>query len=149
MPRDPIPVWCFAIVIVRRADRFLLVQEAKPGEPWYLPAGRVEPGESFSQAACRETLEESGIPVQLTGILRIDHTPIDNAARLRVVFIAEPIDDTPPKSVPDAESLRAEWVTIDDLHRYPLRGDSVRELLSAVVSGQTVHPLSVLRSEDL
>ena len=41
MARTPIPTWCFAIVVVRRGDQFLLVQERSHGQPWYLPAGRV------------------------------------------------------------------------------------------------------------
>ena len=69
MPRAPIPTWCFALVVVRKGDHFLLVQESKYGQPWYLPAGRVEEGESFADAAVRETLEEAGIPVRVTGII--------------------------------------------------------------------------------
>ena len=42
MPREAIPTWFFAIVVVRRGDRFLLVHERKHGQLWYLPAGRVE-----------------------------------------------------------------------------------------------------------
>ncbi len=102
-----IPTWCFAVAVVRRGDQFLIVHERKHGQLWYLPAGRVEPGETFFAAACRETLEETGIPIRVVGVLRVEHSPGRTAARLRVVFLAEPIDDTPPKSVPDEESLEA------------------------------------------
>jgi len=71
MASDPIPTWFFAVVVVRRADRFLLVRERKHGQTWYLPAGRVEPGETLSAAACRETMQEAGIAITLTGVLRI------------------------------------------------------------------------------
>lgn len=37
----------------------------------YLPAGRVDYGESFPTGAIRETQEEAGIPVTLSGVLRI------------------------------------------------------------------------------
>src|SRR4051812_25175444 len=65
MAREPIPTWFFALVVVRKGDRFLLVQEHEHGQLWYLPAGRVEPGEGLCAAALRETLEESGVPVVL------------------------------------------------------------------------------------
>lgn len=71
MAREPIPTYCFALVVVRLGRRFLLVHERKHGQGWYLPAGRVEPGESFEAAALRETLEESGVPVVLEGVLRV------------------------------------------------------------------------------
>src|SRR5262245_43494104 len=128
MPREPIPTWCFALVVVRKGDRFLLVHEAKKGQPWSLPAGRVEPGEPVHDAACRETLEEAGVPIRITGIIRVEHSPRLAGARMRVVFLGEPTDDTPPKTEPDGESLGAAWVGLDELANYPLRGDEVREL---------------------
>jgi phosphatase NudJ len=151
MARGPIPTWFFALVVVRREHRFLLVHENKRGQLWYLPAGRVEPGETFVAAACRETLEESGVPVELEGILRVEHSPLrdGSGARLRVVFVARPVDDTPPKSVADDESLEAAWVALEELDGYPLRGDEVREILEYVASGGPIYPLSLLQREGM
>jgi phosphatase NudJ len=148
--RDPIPTWVFALVVVRRGDRFLLVQEAKHGNLWYLPAGRVEPGETLAAGAVRETLEEAGIPVALRGILRIEHTPRpDGTARMRVRFLAEPSGDAPPKTVADGESLRAGWFTLAEIRALPLRGDEVLRLFEDVARGAPVYPLSVLQPEGM
>jgi phosphatase NudJ len=147
MAREPIPTWCFALVVVRKGDRFLLIQESKYGEPWYLPGGRVEAGESFTDAAVRETLEEAGIPVRVTGVIRIEHSPTPAGARMRVLFLAEPTDDTPPKSEPDDESLRASWVALDELDKYRLRGEEVAELFTYVAGGGTIHPPELLQFE--
>ncbi|MBW4521717.1 MAG: NUDIX hydrolase [Scytolyngbya sp. HA4215-MV1] len=147
MPREPIPMWCFAVAVVRKGDRFLLIQERKHGQQWYLPSGSVELGETFASAALRETLEEAGIPVRLVGIIRVEHSPRATSARLRVVFLAEPVDDTPPKSEPDEESLKAEWVRLDELDRYTLRGEGVRELFAYVAAGGAIFPQSILRPE--
>src|SRR5262249_55894868 len=35
LPRDPIPTWYFAVVVVRRGDDFLLVHECKHSRLWY------------------------------------------------------------------------------------------------------------------
>jgi phosphatase NudJ len=148
MARQPIPTWYFALAVVRRGDRFLLVQEAKHGQLWYLPAGRAEPGEDLAATARRETLEEAGIPIVVEGILRVEHTPmVGGSARLRVIFAARPADDTAPKSVPDDESLRAAWVGLDEMSTYPLRGEEVRELCEYAARGGPVYPLSVLQRE--
>jgi len=77
MPRKPIPTWFFALVVVRQGDRFLLVHEAKHGQGWCVPAGRVEPGETLFDAALRETSEETGVPVVLG-----DNPPRFHASRL-------------------------------------------------------------------
>ena len=61
MVRKPIETWCFALVVVRQDDRFLVIRELKHGQRWYLPAGRVEPGEDFFVAAKREAEEEAGL----------------------------------------------------------------------------------------
>ena len=50
--------------------RFLLVQEFADIGFW-LPGGRVDPGESFQEAAIREAKEEAGVDVKLTGIMRV------------------------------------------------------------------------------
>jgi phosphatase NudJ len=147
MPREPIPTWCFALVVVRKGDRFLLIQESKYGEPWYLPGGRVEAGESFADAAVRETREEAGVPVRVTGVIRVEHSPTKAGSRIRILFLAEPTDDTPPKSEPDDESLRAEWVALDELPNYALRGEEVAELFAYVANGGTVYPPDLLQPE--
>src|SRR4051794_33106555 len=97
--RDPIPSWFYALVVVRKGDQFLLVKERD--DTWYLPAGRVEPGETLFEGARRECLEESGVPVILDGVLRVEHTPWPtDSARVRVFFTGHPERDVPPKSVP-------------------------------------------------
>lgn len=148
-PRVAIPTWFFAVVVVRKGDRFLLVHERKHGQLWYLPAGRVEPGESFFDAAVRETLEETGVPVRLDGVIRVEHSPSpDGSMRVRVIFTAHPIDDRPPRTTPDEESLGAAWVSMDELKRHPLRGNDVVELFRYVAGGGVVSPLSAVAFES-
>lgn len=149
MSREPIPTWFFALCVVRRGDQFLLVQERKHGGTWYFPAGRVEPGEGLEAAAFRETLEEGGIPVVLDGILGVEHLARRQESRLRVIFLAHPADDRPPKAIPDKESLGAAWVRLDELDLYPQRGPEVRALLEKVVAGLPVAPMSLLRLDAI
>jgi phosphatase NudJ len=149
MSREAIPTWFFAVVVVQKEDQFLLVHERKHGQQWYLPAGRVEPGETLLAAAERETLEETGVPVRITGLLRLEHSPVREYARVRAIFLAEPKDNTPPKSQPDAESLAAAWVRWKDLDLYPLRGEEVRDLIGYVLEGGAVYPPSIIQKEGL
>jgi 8-oxo-dGTP pyrophosphatase MutT (NUDIX family) len=148
MARNATPTWGFAVIIVKKGQRFLVVHERKHGQLWYHPAGRVEPGESFELAAVRETLEEAGIPVTLEGILRVEYSPqINGSARMRVIFLARPADDTPPKSVPDEESLEARWVTMEELSKLPLRSQSMVKIFDDVLDGACIYPLSLLQEE--
>ena len=150
MSREPLPTWFFALVVVRRGDRFLLVHERKHGQTWHWPAGRVEAGEAIDAAALRETLEETGVPVVLDGVLRVEHSPGDvwsAGTRVRVLFHAHAADDTPPKSVPDEHSLAAGWLTIAEMQALPLRGQDMLEVAAAVLAGAPVYPLALLCHE--
>jgi 8-oxo-dGTP pyrophosphatase MutT (NUDIX family) len=146
MGREPIETYYFALVIVRRGHRFLLTQERKYGSTWSIPGGRVEPGEPLAAAAVREVLEETGVPIALDGILRVEHTPGDQA-RLRVLFTGYPIDDTPPKQSADEESLRAGYFTIAEIRELKLRGAELGVLLESVLGGRPVYPLDLLGHE--
>ncbi len=145
--RTPIPTSYFALAVVRLGHRFLLCQERKYGSTWSIPGGRVEFGENLFDACMREVLEETGVPVRLEGILRLEHTAADKSARVRVIFVATPRDDTPPKTAPDEESLQAKWLTLEEITKLPLRGSDLRALLDSVMQGRAVFPLELLGRE--
>jgi phosphatase NudJ len=147
MAHTPIPAWFYSLVVVRKGERFLVIREAKHGQKWYLPAGRAEPGETLVEAAHRETFEEAGISIVLEGILKLQHTPISNSARVRAIFLAHPADETPPRRTPNEHTLEARWVTLDELTSLPLRGSEVGSLFDWVSDGAPVFPLEVLGDE--
>ena len=136
----------YTVVVVRTGERFLLVQETKHDHRWYFPAGHLEIGEDFVQAALRETREEAGIEIQLDGILRVEHTPrADGGTRVGVLFLARPKRNLPLKSVPDEMSLGAAWVTAQDVEQYPPRGPEVSYLMAYVLASPRVYPLDVVQ----
>lgn len=147
MAREPIPTWFFSLVVVRHEDRFLVVREAKHGQRWYLPAGRAEPGETLAQAAHRETMEEAGVPIILEGLLKFQHTPATDHARVRALFLARPADDTPPRSTPNEHSLEARFVTLAELDALPQRGPEVKAIFEWVARGAPVASLDLLGEE--
>ena len=57
------------------------------GGGYWLPAGRVDPGEKMTDGGVRETLEEAGIHIAITRVLKFNLT---NA--LRIIYLAHPVD---------------------------------------------------------
>eukprot|EP01006_Ploeotia_vitrea_P015543 TRINITY_DN44895_c0_g1_i1.p3 TRINITY_DN44895_c0_g1~~TRINITY_DN44895_c0_g1_i1.p3 ORF type:complete len:117 (+),score=61.81 TRINITY_DN44895_c0_g1_i1:199-549(+) len=98
-------------------------------------------------------MEEAGLEVELKGVLRVEYSPGQQYARLRVVFYAEPKDlDAKPKTVPDKESNGARWVTLDDLAQLAkqkpgLRGQELVLWGRYLRDGGPVYPMSVVSTE--
>ncbi|MBA2699059.1 MAG: NUDIX domain-containing protein [Nocardioidaceae bacterium] len=104
-------------LILQRADRVLLARRhgvSYADGHWGLPGGHVEPGETFAQAAARETWEEVGVrvdPVELmpVGMCRYVDAGVSG---LDVYFTAVSFEGEPE---PVAECDRVAWCRPDEL----------------------------------
>jgi 8-oxo-dGTP diphosphatase len=109
------------------AGRLLLVCRCDTGD-WELPGGYVDPGESATDAAVRETAEESGMTVEVTGLVGIytdpGHVIADPRAGLvcqpfAVCFHARPLSGSPGGD--HVETSDARWFTAGDILALPIR----------------------------
>ena len=74
-PRRPkFPAFAWVVIQSKTTGKFLMVNEpaglARGAPRYWLPAGRVDKGEGIIEAGKREALEEAGIDVEITGVLR-------------------------------------------------------------------------------
>ncbi|XP_069872693.1 8-oxo-dGDP phosphatase NUDT18 [Dipodomys merriami] len=145
----PVPVRlrknvCYVVVAVflNEQDEVLLIQEAKREcrGSWYLPAGRMEPGETIVEAMRREVKEEAGLHCDPVTLLSVEER---GPAWIRFVFLARPTGGTLKTSKEaDAESLQAGWYPRLSLPT-PLRARDVLYVveLAAQYLQQASHPL--------
>ena len=156
-----IPTVAFALGVVEHPTekKWVLVHEKKD-RGWWLPGGGVDAKQTFSEAMVRESEEEAGCAVNVSGILRVEHSPCGDHDRLRVIYLCCPVDpDVPLKSIPDEESKGAAWTdlgqlraiaegtaAVEDCH---LRGDEPLEWFSHRSHGGHVAPLAFLRQTRL
>jgi ADP-ribose pyrophosphatase YjhB (NUDIX family) len=94
-------------------ELLMLRRAVEPGAgAWDLPAGYLDPGESFEVAARRETREEAGLDVELLGLAGVHHSPAANA--VTAVFRARASDPGAPVTL-DFESSEYAWVPRSDV----------------------------------
>ena len=72
--RDPESIGLSVSAMVWRAGEFLLMRRSDNGH-WGLPGGFVETGESVSEAARREVLEETGWSIELGALIGVYSDP--------------------------------------------------------------------------
>lgn len=143
MSRVRIPSSFFVFVVVEHEGRVLVVRERKHGQRWYAPAGGLEAGEDIRDAAIRETLEESGVLVEPTALLRVETKwspagpgPLPSGrgeglvAWWRFIMRARPVGDLTPKSLADHHTLEARWVRPEEIALLPLRHPEVIDLVA-------------------
>lgn len=122
------PLVVSALALVR--DRRLLVVRARGRRLWYLPGGKVEPGEGAAEAAVREAREETGVVLDegslrelFTVVTRADGGPEDAMVAM-TVFAGESEPDGPaPRASGEVDELH--WATTADLGDCPPAGVEV------------------------
>lgn len=95
--------------------------------------GKMEIGESPTACAVRETLEETGIEVELTGLLGIFSDPTHIVAytdgevrqEYEVTFLARPIAGDPTSN---DEASEVGWFRIDQIDDLDIHGTMRRQI---------------------
>jgi len=120
------------VLAVDGQGRVLLQQRRDTGQ-WALPMGKMELGETPTGCAIRETREETGITVEVTGLLGVFSDPGHVVAygdgeirqEYEVILLARPVSGA-PASNDEASDVR--WVTPGDLDALDIHPTQRRQL---------------------
>ncbi|RJL33476.1 NUDIX hydrolase [Bailinhaonella thermotolerans] len=111
---------CVGAVVHDDSRRLLLIKRANPpGQGlWSLPGGRVEPGETDSEALIREMREETGLEIEVGDLVG----RVDVPGASGIVYDIHDYAATPTGGTlrPGDDALETRWVTAEDLHHLPL-----------------------------
>ena len=134
--------------LVEDNGKFLMVEELKGGRAVLnQPAGHLDPHETLTEAAVRETLEETGWDVEPTGIVGIYlyTAPSNGVTYQRVCFSANAIKHHPDRAL-DTGIVGAPWYSRDELASQPerWRSELVLQCIDDYLAGP-IHSLDVIR----
>lgn len=130
------------VVVVNDADEILLIRRSDNGN-WALPGGGIDLGESLTQAAIRETREETGIRCEVTGLAGIYTNPrhvIEYTSNgevrqeFSIVVTARPAGGTATTS---SESSEVAWVPAAETEQLPMH-PTMRERIRHYRDGRGV-----------
>lgn len=133
--------------IIERDNRFLMVYEESDGKKVYnQPAGHLDPNETLHEAAIRETLEETGWNVQLTGVVGVNlyTAPSNGITYFRTTFIAEALNHDANRPL-DTGIIEAVWLTYEQLleRKDQLRSPMTLQIIEDYRAGRRF-PLNVV-----
>jgi 8-oxo-dGTP pyrophosphatase MutT (NUDIX family) len=102
-------------------------------DKWTLPGGTHEFGESIGECAIREFVEETGLEVELTGIVGtytspevlIEYSDGEIRQEFTIVFAGKKLSGNIKI---DSESKEYEWVSLDDIENMNLADSQKRRL---------------------
>jgi 8-oxo-dGTP diphosphatase len=123
-------IGCVGAIAVDEQGRLLLIKRGhEPGAGlWSLPGGRIEPGETDTEALARELREETGLiaePGRLVGAVR---RPGGDGRVLDIRDYAVTVTGGSLAAGDDAADAR--WVSVEELHHLPLTEGLVDALTS-------------------
>jgi len=113
------------VAVTNEAGELLLIRRSDNSN-WALPGGAVDAGESLTQAAVRETREESGIDCEVTGLTGIYTDPRhvllytsngEVRQEFSIVLTARAIGGQP---APSSETSDVRWTALADLDSYEM-----------------------------
>lgn len=124
-------------VVVWRGDRFLLVRRGKDPNKgqWSIPGGAQQLGETVYAAAAREVREETGLAVEVCGLVDVvDGIMRDDEGEVLYHYTLVDVLAESPEGVPIAadDAAAVSWFELEDLHTLGLWSETERIIRESV-----------------
>ena len=114
--------------VIEHDGKYLMVQEGKPScyGKWSFVGGKVDLGETLEEAMRREVTEETGLEVELKGIIAVQQAMWDDGVgqTLQIDFLAT-VHQLPEVFPTSKEVLAVAWKTVEEFETLKA-GDELR-----------------------
>jgi len=113
-------------VVIFRGEDVLLAQRGKRphSDTWSIPGGAQELGETVEEAAIREIREETGLEIEVLGLVDVIDSinrDADGEVQFHYTLVDLMAEWRAGEAVAADDVAAVRWVTLDDLDDYQLR----------------------------
>lgn len=125
-------------IIKNDQDEFLILRRSKENDvlplKWDIPGGKVEDGESLTDALKREISEESGVRINSSNVFYLIENVESSINKhfIKLVFIVDS-DKSDKITLNPEEHDEYKWITLNEINKYDLV-DYVAECFSMIKS---------------
>jgi 8-oxo-dGTP diphosphatase len=131
-------------IVICRGTQILLIRRGK--EPrigqWSLPGGAQELGETVFDAARREAKEETGLDIEVLGLLDVVdsiHQDDDGKIKQHYTLVDVFASAQSGEAIAGDDALDAAWIDIEDIKPLNLWSETERIIFEAYEKWQAIH----------
>lgn len=127
-----------SVLVTNDAGAILLLQRTDTGR-WTIPTGGLKKGETIRQCAIRECEEETGLTVEITGLVGVFSTP-DHVIAYGDGEVRQPVNVclraqvTGGHAAPTEEASDIRWVQPDQIGGYDIHPAILRRIRHGIES---------------
>jgi len=127
----PCRPWIGVGAVVINDDKVLMIKRGKPPSQgrWSLPGGAQKTGETVGEAACREVAEETGLKVQIQGLIDVvDSITRDGNGKIQYHYTLIDLLASPQSGeiVAGGDALAVKWFDDVDLGQVSIWSETKR-----------------------
>ncbi|MDD5413177.1 MAG: NUDIX hydrolase [Methylobacter sp.] len=118
----PVPVIGVGGIVFNDKRQVLMIQRNQPPAMglWSVPGGKLEAGESLSDACKREIKEETGLDIVVKNIVAIVERRIESFHYVVIDFLAHLLGDENTLPIAQSDVAEAKWISLDNIDEYDL-----------------------------
>lgn len=127
-----------SVFVTDDTDAILLIRRTDTGR-WTIPTGGLKKGETISECAVRECEEETGLRVEVTGLVGVFSTP-DHVIKYGNGEVRQPVNVclrahvTGGQAAPTDEASEIRWVPADQIGGYDIHPAIMRRIRHGIDS---------------
>lgn len=118
----PVPLVGVSGIVFNRSQEVLLIRrnQAPARGLWSIPGGKVDAGESFTDACIREIKEETHLVTHVLSLVAVVERRIENFHYIVLDFLMALSDTENCQPIAQTDASEARWVSIEQLKAFEL-----------------------------